>query len=391
MLLDLASLEGGGESALAAAHYLNAYLSDQFRPNPPQVKIAIIKANNKMELVPYQINYIFRFEKDAPLIQSLSNSKYKKFSPFGEFNIMTHEGKSSRKLKPRFSKLKSELQALKAERSNSSAANRSPSYKLIEQSGTLDFTWAEIKALGILHWLDSYVLQLKYYRGPDQADRFNAVYDDPQGRQLLINYWDRFTLLPDAQAKIFAHISPSKTPDVMEYLIKGFARVSPSLGASVVEQLLAEADDSLKKRIEETIPGRAFDNFPSIYFQLAAKPGFKQSAENMLDNFLMPEILITEEGIEPHIEQIKERFGDLMDYQLPETLVFAKQKYEAYLNQKTWLPRMLRRSFIPIAGTENISTPLLPAEYKTLRAQIFGEIRQVIDDAIKEDDFDTQQ
>jgi|GEM_PF-3969888 len=368
MLLDFASTQGGGESALATARYLETYLGIYFRENPPQVKIAIVKANHKMEQVPYRINYIFRFEKEALLIHSLSDNIYKKYAPYGEFNIMNDEHIRSRRQQPGFLELKRKLQEIKERRGGGFEYD---SFKLIEQAGTLDFNWQDHKHFGVSHWLGWYVLQLKYYRGPDQTHRFNEVYEDQQGRQLLINNWDRFTLLPDAQAKILSHISPQKTPHLMDRLVTFFRSVAPSLQATVVETLLMEADDRLTNMMEEVIPGRTADLFLSIYFHLRALPQFQQSANKMLNHFLMPEVAITDEGIEPWVELIKEWFTALIEYDAPNALSLAKQKYEEYRSQKTWLPKIYRYVSsvkIPVVGQDydNVRNQLLQAAYEAI-------------------------
>ncbi|HXW53811.1 MAG TPA: hypothetical protein VEL47_06875 [Myxococcota bacterium] len=366
MLLDYAS-SSGGKSILAASRYMERYLAQRFN-QPPRVEVAVIKGNIDIEKVPYRFNHIFLFELNDPLLQNIENNHYEPYSPYGMFHVCDFEEIAHTHMRREFVELSNQLRTFKSQLDVTKGTLQEPSFKLIQQPGTLDFTLNDIKNERDLKW---YAHQLYVYQGSDSDQRFDQFFALPQGKQALIKEWQLFILEPKKQKKLLDEIVAVNNLELLNDIANNFDRVAEDLDVDIIKVLVSLGHDQLTQKLMIKVPELKKDLFIDIFDDLREDARFQQIAEAMLDNFLMPDLVISDEDYSTQFDWALNGFVQLLED--PQDRDLAIRKYQEYMQQKTHLPRVYRAD-----PTTDARTPVVGVQHNQVRALILSKIEELL-------------
>jgi hypothetical protein len=371
MLMDFAS-HNGGHSVLATLRHLEEYLRAEGRPN--KVEILAFKDNENLERVPYRFNHIFVFDRNNQFIQNLDHNVYKVFSPFGEFYIEDFAREALTRERPAYRLLKQRIEILKKE-SQQQIFTHLP-FSWYTQSGTLK-TWTELD-LTKSRQIQWYANQLTYYQGEDLLLRFHQMLTHQGGRQMLIEIWQEFKTLPLLQNELLQIMLKSETLKYRWEIINNIRSVASELKKQCICLLFNLNEPAITKELVRETPKECATEFVDIFKELK-RNSHSLVADQMLDDFLLPEFRIEIDNFDELKEIVVGRFQDLLND--PETRAIATQQYQRYLLEKTDLPKMS----IFIHDADDAMAPghrfSLGAEHhQVLRASLFKKLKELLEE-----------
>jgi hypothetical protein len=181
---------------------------------------------------------------------------------------------------------------------------------LFEQTEDLDVKFHEIRDEKSLEW---YIYQLRYYEGPDLNNRFEEVFANLAGQEMLIKNFMLFKYRPELQVKIIEIILSRNMFNEIKILANGVFYITDDLMSKYLKILLLWKDSDIIDTVKYNILyGSTTSELCMFFLTLIEDERFSETAHELLIKYLMPSFPEEEEEANNFKEMVLDRWFEFI-------------------------------------------------------------------------------